>query len=354
MTCKENLNIKRKAPIRTKPHRELFSAGDNLIILESTKMSSTAPHIIFMGTPEYAVPYLEGLISAGFRPYAIISQPDRPKNRTQTIEPTPVKKAAFAHGLPVLQPEHIRDIQWIEKIRTLSPDMIVVVAFGQIIPKSILDIPPKGCINVHPSLLPKYRGAAPLQAALLNGDSETGVTIMKMDEKMDHGPIIAQEKILLDLRETMKSLRKKTTAIGIRLLVDSLLKIKNDTAEYTEQDHEQATYTKLLTLEDGKIDFAVESAEKIDRKIRALNPEPGTWTLVKGKRLKILSAHPLVNNEASSRDVHGALFIRSAGNEQFLCAQCAPGILQLDVVQLEGKKSMSGADFIRGNARLLK
>lgn len=312
------------------------------------------PRIIFMGTPEYSAGYLSALIHAGFKPSAVITQPDRPTGRDKHIEQSPVKRIALEHAIPIHQPQDIRESHWTDVMQQLSPDIIIVVAFGQIIPKSILDIPSKGCINVHPSLLPKYRGAAPLQAALVNGDSETGVTIMRMDEKMDHGPIMAQETIQLDQRETIDSLRKKTTEVGIRLLLNFLSNSEKGVVEYAEQDHAKATYTKLLNLQDGKIDFSGESAEKIDRKIRALNPEPGTWILINGKLLKILSAHPLVNNEVSSRDIHGALFTQSVGNEQFLCAQCTSGILRLDTVQLEGKKPMSGTEFIRGNAKLLQ
>ncbi|MEK7648372.1 MAG: methionyl-tRNA formyltransferase [Patescibacteria group bacterium] len=309
--------------------------------------------IIFMGTPEYAVPYLEGLISAGFNPCTVISQPDRPSGRKQTIEPTPIKKCALAHGIPVLQPEHIRDTQWTNAIRDLSSDMIIVVAFGQIIPKSILDIPHKGCINIHPSLLPKYRGASPLQTALLNGDSETGVTIMHLDEKMDHGPIIAQEKIQLEMRETIISLRKKTTEVGIQLLIDSLSKIESNAVKYTEQDHAQATYTKLLNLDDGSIDFSAESAEIIDRKIRALNPEPGTWTVIQGKRLKILEALLVLGDKNDELLPPTTFFTKSENGKKYLYARCTPGILQLDTVQLEGKKSMSGAEFANGHRSLL-
>src|SRR3989338_7793433 len=236
--------------------------------------------ILFMGTPDYAANYLCELIQAERRPFAIITQPDRPTGRFKHIEPTPVKRVAMKNDIETYQPGDIRDPKWVEMIQKLAPDIIVVVAFGQIIPKEILEIPLKGCINVHPSLLPKYRGASPLQATILNGDSETGVTIMRIDEKMDHGPILAQETIGLDPRETIQSLRKKTTIFGVKLLLTTLKQIENDAINSKEQNHSQATYTKLLKLEDGKIDFMQESAEIIDRKIRALNPEPGTWTML--------------------------------------------------------------------------
>ncbi len=308
--------------------------------------------ILFMGTPDYAANYLSELIQAEKKPFAVITQPDRPTGRNKRIEPTPVKTIAIKNGIEVFQPTDIRDPEWSEKIRKLTPDIIVVVAFGQIIPKSILEIPLKGCINVHPSLLPKYRGASPLQATILNGDTDTGVTIIRMDEKMDHGPILAQETIRLDTRETIQSLRKKTTIIGVRLLLTVLKQIESDAINSKEQNHSQATYTKLLKLEDGKIDFTEESADQIDRKIRALNPEPGTWVMLQGKRLKILEAHPLSNNDSSS--AKKGLFISCDENQKNLFAQCASGILQIDTVHLEGKKPMSGIEFIRGNIKLLQ
>ena len=309
--------------------------------------------ILFMGTPDYAANYLCELIQAERRPFAVITQPDRPTGRDKHIEPTPVKRVAMKNGIETYQPSDIRDPEWAEKIRKLAPDIIVVVAFGQIIPKSILEIPLKGCINVHPSLLPKYRGASPLQAAILNGDADTGVTIMRMDEKMDHGPILAQETIRLDTRESIQSLGEKTTTLGVKLLLTVLKHIENDTINSKEQNHSQATYTKLLKLEDGKIDFMQESADKIDRKIRALNPEPGTWTMLQGRRLKILEAHPLSNSDATDTMKKG-LFIVLNENQKILCARCTLGIIQLNKVQLEGKKQMSGVEFVHGNAKLLK
>ncbi len=305
-----------------------------------------------MGTPDYAASYLNELIKAGRRPFAVITQPDRPTGRSNYIEPTPVKKVAMKNGIETYQPNDIRDPKWAEMLHKLAPDIIVVVAFGQIIPKSILQIPMKGCINVHPSLLPKYRGASPLQATILNGDADTGVTIMCMDEKMDHGPILAQEMIRLDTRETIQSLREKTTILGVKLLLTVLKHIENDAINSNEQNHSQATYTKLLKLEDGKIDFMQESADEIDRKIRALNPEPGTWVMLQGRRLKILEAHPSLT-ESNVSKIHG-LYISSNGTQKTLCAQCASGILQIDTVHLEGKKPMGGIEFIRGNAKLLQ
>jgi len=297
-------------------------------------------HIIYVGTPEFSVSFLETLISAGHIPVAVVSQPDKPQGRKHISEPTPVKKCAEHHNIPVLQPTDINTPEALDKIRTFQPDIIVVVAFGQILKKEILTLPRFGCINVHPSLLPKYRGAAPLQEAILHGDTETGVSIIHMDTKMDHGPILAQEKISLSSDETLPSLRKKTTTIGSRLLIDVTKQIQDGTVQLRPQDDTAATYTRLLTRESGKIDWK-KSASEIDCKIRALNPWPGTWTELNGVRLKILKAHPaelfIPHNEKHIFEHHGTLI-----------AQCGGGFLQLDSVQLEGKKVLTGADFARG------
>jgi methionyl-tRNA formyltransferase len=297
-------------------------------------------HIIFMGTPEYAVSYFQGILDASFHCSAVITQPDQPIGRKKIIEPTPVKKIATQQNIPVYQPHDIRAPEWTETIENLHPDLIVVVAFGQIIPQSILNIPQYGCINVHPSFLPRHRGPSPLQEALLLGDSETGVTIIRMDEKMDHGLILAQERVPITLDETLVSLRKKTTDIGVPLLLRVIQDIQEEKAHALPQDHSLATYTRLLTRNSGKINWEKSSTD-IDRHIRALNPWPGTWTEWNNARLKILVAHPstlsLPHNEKNIFEYHGALI-----------AQCNPGFLQLDSVQLEGKKILSGADFARG------
>ena len=270
-----------------------------------------------MGTPDYSARYLVGLIDACQKPIAVITQPDRPAGRQQTIKPTPTKRVALEHGIPVYQPEDIRDREWTQRILELAPELIIVVAFGQIIPQSILDIPRYGCINVHPSLLPRHRGATPWQETIMQGDTESGVTIMLMDQKMDHGPILAQEKIALAPDETMLSLEGKTASIGIPLLIQSIRRWTENKCESREQDHTKATYTRLLKKESGKIDWSKNNAE-IERMIRALNPWPGTWTEWHGMRIKILRAH-LENNA-----------------------------LVIDELQPEGKKPMSAEHFKNG------
>lgn len=302
-------------------------------------------NIIFLGTPEYAVPYLEGLIQADMKPSAVFSQPDRPVGRKQVVEPTPVKRTALANDIPVLQPEDIRTAEWVERIKALTPDLIVVVAFGQIIPQAILDIPPKGCVNVHPSLLPRHRGASPLQETILQGDAETAVTIMLMDYKMDHGPILAQEKIQLTNTETSEALFSKTIAVGVPLLVSTLNNWLTGSLQPTTQDDSLATYTRLLTRDSGKVGWSKGCIE-IERQIRALNPWPGTWCDFNGKRLKIFSS---ARYQKLTPHQQGTF----CHDDNHLLVVCADGVLELTDVQLEGKKRLSGAEFVQGYKKLL-
>ncbi len=297
--------------------------------------------MIFFGTPEYAVPFLKGLHEAGLSPVAVVSQPDRPVGRKQTITPTPVKALADKLGIPVLQPESAKDPEFIAAMREHKPDMFVVVAFGQILSNELLSIPPLGAINVHPSLLPRHRGPAPLQETILQGDTESGVTIMQMDEKMDHGPVLAQEHFNVDRNETLGSLQSKTHAIGVPLLIHTIQNLSTITP--IEQDHSKATYMRLLTRDSGKMDFSSLTRERADRMIRALNPWPGTWAEWNGKRIKIHAAHPaerIVTHDVSPGDF--------SDGEGVLYINCEDGPLAIDLIQPEGKKIMSGEEFIRG------
>lgn len=297
-----------------------------------------------MGTPELSVPFLEGLIDAGMKPITVITQPDRPVGRKQIIEKTPVKKAAIHAGIPVLQPENVNAPESIQQVHALKPDLIIVIAFGQIISQQILDIPLLGCINVHPSLLPLHRGATPLQGALMNGDTTTGVTIMLMDEKMDHGPILTQEAVPLDEGETLPSLQKKAIDIGVPLLIDTIGQWIQKKISAREQDHSQATYTKLLKKDSGKIDWS-KSAIEIDRMVRALNPWPGTWTQWNGKRIKILRAHVVENSAFKKID---GLFLLN-DDRSILAVPCLDEALAIDELQIEGKNPQTGKDFIHGH-----
>jgi methionyl-tRNA formyltransferase len=242
---------------------------------------------VFAGTAAFAVPSLRGLHAAGHEVQLVITQPDRLGNRMR-ITPPPVKVAAQELGLPVLQPERIKEADVIEKLRSLAPDVLVVVAYGQIIPASILSIPRQGAVNVHASLLPRHRGAAPIAHAILSGDRETGVTIMKMDEQLDHGPILAARSAMIGEREDARALTERLAALGAELLVETLARLEE--IEPLEQDHSRATVAPRLRREDGELEPSMP-AEEIDRRVRALQPWPGATMPTARGRVKVLSGH---------------------------------------------------------------
>ena len=251
--------------------------------------------VLFMGTPDFAVSSLEAIIGAGHDLVGVVTQPDKVKGRGGKISCPAIKEAALAHNLTVYQPSRVRDSEFIEIIRDLDPEVIVVAAFGQLLPKELLDMPLYGCINVHASLLPKYRGAAPIQAAIINGEKESGITIMHMDVKLDTGDMILQESIPLAEDETGGSLHDKLASLGARLIVEALDKLKEGTAKRIPQDESQATYVKMLDKKMGYIDFA-KPAIDIERMIRGLNPWPSAYTKLKGKTLKIWRAEVIEYN----------------------------------------------------------
>lgn len=245
--------------------------------------------IIFMGTPEFAVPSLKALYTSGHEIAAVVTQPDRPKGRGHKLTPPPVKLAAQEAGLHVYQPVRIRDPEFIDTLKRVSPQLIAVVAFGQILPKDILELPVYGCINVHASILPKYRGAAPIHWAVINGETETGVTIMQMDEGLDSGDIILSEKIPVSPEDTTGTVHDKLAGLGAQLLVKAVQLISEGRAERIPQDHGAATYAPLLNKDTEKIDWA-KSAVEICNLVRGLNPWPGAYTLLRDKILKIWQA----------------------------------------------------------------
>ena len=244
---------------------------------------------VFFGTPEFAAIILEKLIKAGFIPRAVFCNPDKPVGRKQIITPPPVKVLAQKHGLVVYQPKDKNEL--LEIIKKLQPDLAIVAAFGMIFPKEILEIPKHGFINVHPSLLPKYRGATPIQTAILNGDDKTGVSLFLIDEKMDHGAIIANSEFRMQNAEwNYENLSKKLAELGVDLLIETLPKYTNGEIIPLPQDESQATYTKKFPTQDAYVDLEKDNPIEIDRKIRALNPEPGVWTMKDNKRTKLLEA----------------------------------------------------------------
>lgn len=300
--------------------------------------------IIFMGTPDFAVGTFEALLQAGHEITLAVTQPDKPKGRGKTMQFPPVKEAAMAHGVEVFQPRRIREPECIEYLRKFQADIIVVVAFGQILPKEILDMPPKGCINVHASLLPDYRGAAPIQWAVINGEQVTGVTTMRMDEGLDTGDMIMKEEVALEQGETGGSLFERLAQTGAELCVRTLTAIEEGTAVYTPQDHTKATHTTMIKKELGEIDWT-KPAEELECLIRGLNPWPSAYTKLKGKTLKIWKA----SVEESSKQAGGqeAGIVIEAGRDGFI-VQTGQGRLKLLEVQLEGKKRMETDAFLRG------
>lgn len=304
-------------------------------------MSATWP-IVFMGTPQIAADTLDYLLAHQTDPVAgVVTQPDRPSGRGQRPAPSPVRKLAEARGIPVVAPEKIRTAEFLETLRAWRPEIIVVVAYGRILPKTILELAPHGCINVHYSLLPKYRGAAPAAWTIINGDKEGGVTTMKLVEKMDAGAIYLQEAFALASDETTGSLQSRLTPVGARLLVETLRGLKAGTLAAREQDERLATPAPMLKKEDGLIDWT-KSAAEIERRVRGFDPWPGSFTRAAGKLLKIHRAG-IVSAQSSGKP--GEVVRAEAGG---FWVATSSGILGLDEVQLENKKRLAGTEFIKG------
>ena len=300
--------------------------------------------VIFMGTPDFAVGTLKALHEAGHEVTLVVSQPDKPKGRKQELSPTPVKAAAEQLGLPVYQPSKIRAEESIEYLRNVEADVIVVAAFGQIIPKAILEMKKYGCINVHASLLSRYRGAAPIQWAVINGEKESGVTIMQMDAGLDTGDMIAKVTVPIAPEETGGSLFDKLSQAGARLLVETLPSLENHTAVFEKQPQESPTaYAGMIRKEMGNLDWKLP-ALRLERLIRGLNPWPSAYTFLGKKSLKLWRAQVLEN--VSGQDAPaGTVLQADAGG--FL-VQTGDGILKILELQLEGKKRMDAEAFLRG------
>ena len=294
-----------------------------------------------MGTPDFAVGTLEAIIEAGHEVVLVVTQPDKPKGRSGALQFPPVKECAVAHGIEVFQPTRIRLEENVEFLRNYEADIFVVAAFGQILPKSILDMPKYGCINVHASLLPKYRGAAPIQWAVINGDPVTGVTIQQMDIGVDTGDIIVTKELAIAEDETGGGLFDKLAVVGAEACLEAMDQIANGTATRTPQNHEEATHVSMISKEFGNIDWN-KSAVEIERLIRGLNPWPSAYTKLDGKTFKIWRAR--VNSENSSEKPGCVCKI----TKDCLEVQTGEGTLSLLEVQLEGKKRMEIDAFLRG------
>lgn len=296
--------------------------------------------IVFMGTPDFAAEALEAVIAAGYEVAAVVTQPDRQKGRGKSIAMSPVKECALRHGIDVLQPVRLRQPEAIEELRAYPADLFIVAAFGQILPKEVLDMPRLGCVNIHASLLPAYRGAAPIQWAILDGLKETGVTIMKMDVGLDTGDILMSEKIVIADDDTGESLFNRLSRLGAQAIVKAIPLIEQGKLKPVKQDDSKSSYAKMLTKEMGEIDWN-KDAVILERYVRGLNSWPGAYTYKDGKQLKIWKADVV---EGQYKDPGTIIEADKKG----LVVACKCGALRITELQLEGKKRMETSAFLLG------
>ena len=306
-------------------------------------MNNPSWRIVFFGTPSFALPSLETLTRGSDEVVAVVTQPDREKGRGRKVIASPVKEVALQKGLSVLQPEKVKEVSFQEKLRGLGADLFVVAAYGQILPKTLLMLPKYGAMNIHASLLPKYRGSAPVAWAILNGEKKTGITTMLMDEGMDTGDILLQSEIPIHEDETTETLHHRLASLGAQVLSETLEKMKRGEIHPMPQDHSQATYAPMLKKEDGQIDWT-KGAEEIDRQVRAFHPWPGAYTEWQGQMLKIYQGE--VRKGKATGKAGTVLWVGTdlieieTGKDSYL----------LKEVQLEGKRRMSVRDFLSGHA----
>lgn len=297
--------------------------------------------VVFMGTPEFALPSLDAVIESGHEVAAVVTQPDRPRGRGHHVQPTPVALRAAEVGLPLYKPKAVRHPEFIHAMRALAPDAVVLVAFGQLIPPELLNLPPLGCINLHPSLLPRHRGASPVHAPILAGESRTGVTTMYMDEGLDTGDIILQEEVEIGPWENAGDLHDRLSVLGARLLRETLDLVAEGKAPRRPQDASRATYApKVQKVE---IDWSLP-AERVARLIRGLSPSPGAFTYLGDQRIKPLRAAALVDDGGPEGDPGEIVGVQGDA----LVVACGAGRVAVTELQPEGKRPMSGADFARG------
>ncbi len=304
--------------------------------------------VVFMGTPAFAVPSLEALDNSDHEVVGVVTQPDRPKGRGQAVVPCPVKELALAKGLPVSQPEKIKSPEFLQQLSDWKPDVIAVTAFGRILPKAILDLPPMGCVNVHGSLLPAYRGAAPIQWALIHGDAETGITTMLMDEGMDTGAVLLQQTVSIEPEETSLELGARLAKVGGALLVETLTRLAERSIVPRAQDHALATLAPLLKKEDGVIDWT-QSATEIANRIRGLSPWPGSFTFHREHRLIIWRGRIDAQGGPGRSDGQRPGTILAVGQKSFW-VETGQGRLEVLEVQPANKKRMSVEQFLQGHA----
>ncbi len=303
--------------------------------------------IVFMGTPDFAVGALQAVIEAGHQVTVVVTQPDKPKGRGKEVQMTPVKVCAMAHNIPVFQPVKVKAPEAVEVLRSYQADIFVVAAFGQILSEEILEMPRYGCVNIHASLLPAYRGAGPIQWAIIDGRKKTGITIMQMDKGLDTGDILLQKEVLIDERETGDSLHDKLAVAGAELIVEALSKIEASQVTPRRQNDEESCYAKMLQKSMGKIDWNMTS-EKLDCLIRGLISWPGAFTTYRGKTLKIWEEEP-AEKVPSDRKVKEEEPGTVLGVEKdAFYVQTGKGVLKILAVQMEGKKRMAVKDFLLG------
>ncbi len=307
--------------------------------------------IVFMGSPEFAVPALRKLVENGYEIVAVVTQPDKPAGRGRQMTRPAIKHAAQSLGLPVLQPASLKQLDIVQKLRSLRPDAIVVAAFGMFLPREILEIPPLKCLNIHPSLLPKYRGASPIAYAILDGCTETGVSLTIMEQRMDAGPILAQRKMAVLPDDTEESLSARLAGMGADLLIETLPRWARGEIVPQPQDESQATFTKLIAREQGRIDWR-QSADEIGRRCRAFHPWPGCYTCWDGKLLKLREVLPFPDWEGPA--VPGQVIVLAElpplgfDGKSSVAVATGKGALVLLKVQLEGRREVPIPEFLRG------
>jgi methionyl-tRNA formyltransferase len=313
------------------------------IIRKFIKNGSTMTvRTVFMGTPQFAVTILESLLSNSYRVVAVYTQPDKPAGRGRPVVSSPVKKLALERQIPIIQPETLEPSKVVDKLASFQPELIIVTAFGLLLPPEVLSLPEFACLSIHPSLLPRHRGPSPVTSAILCGDELTGATVMLMDAGFDTGPILAQEKVGIACADTTGSLGAKLADVGARLLLQTLPRWLGGDLKPQAQDESQATYSKLITSEDAEIDWGL-SALELWRMVRAYTPWPGCYTWCQGKRLKIRGAVPLPH--ASNGEIGEVIAL---AQQPGIGVVTKKGILGLCQIQLEGKREMPATDFVRG------
>ncbi|MDD6328882.1 MAG: methionyl-tRNA formyltransferase [Eubacteriales bacterium] len=299
--------------------------------------------IVYMGTPDFAVHALSSLVDAGHEVVAVFTQPDKAKGRSNKLVPTPVKAKAFELGIPVYQPEKLKSEENIQRIAAFAPDVIVVAAYGQILPESILSIPPMGCINIHASLLPKYRGAAPIEWSIIDGEKQTGVTTMYMEKGLDTGDMLDVATVAIEPEDTAGTLHDKLAQAGAKLILMTLEKLADGTAVRTKQNDEESCYAVMLKKEMGNIDFT-KSATEIERLIRGLNPWPCAYTVIDGKYVKLFRAQ-VVSHDGENITPGKIINI----TKKYFEIACGEDVLRILRLQPEGKKEMDAASYLNGN-----